>query len=80
MTTRISSRGQTVVPASIRERHHLNSESRLAWIDEGETIRVIPISAKNPFGRGMAKDLDLTRALLADRAKERQRERSRRRS
>jgi bifunctional DNA-binding transcriptional regulator/antitoxin component of YhaV-PrlF toxin-antitoxin module len=80
MTTRISSRGQTVVPAPIRERHHLNSQSRLAWIDEGETIRVIPISAKNPFGRGIAKDLDLTRALLADRAKERKRERSRRRS
>jgi bifunctional DNA-binding transcriptional regulator/antitoxin component of YhaV-PrlF toxin-antitoxin module len=80
MTTRISSRGQTVIPAKLRARHHLTKQSRLAWIDEGETIRVIPLSAKNPYGRGIAKDLDLSRALLAERAKERTRERSRRSS
>lgn len=80
MTTTISSRGQTVVPSEIRERHHLTKQSRLAWIDDGETIRVIPLSAKNPFGRGIAKDLDLSRTLLTERAKERKRERSRRRS
>ena len=81
MTTTISSRGQTVIPAAIRARHHLTKQSRLAWIDDGETIRVVPLSAtKNPFGRGIAKDLDLSRALMADRAKERKRERGRRRS
>src|ERR1700730_6871246 len=79
ITTTISSRGQTVIPAKIRARHHLTEQSRLAWIDEGKTIRVVPLSAKNPYGRGIAKDLDLSRALLADRAKERERERSRRR-
>ena len=61
-------------------RHHLTEQSRLAWIDDGKTIRVIPLSKKNPFGRGIARDLDLSRALLADRAKERERERRRRRS
>jgi AbrB family looped-hinge helix DNA binding protein len=81
MTTTISSRGQTVIPAEIRARHHLTEQSRLAWIDDGETIRVVPLSAaKNRFGRGIAKDLDLSRALLADRARERERERRRRRS
>ncbi len=80
MTTTVSSRGQTVIPAAIRARHHLTEQSRLAWIDDGETIRVIPLSAKNPFGRGIAKDLDLSRALLADRTKERELERRRRRS
>lgn len=81
MTTTISSRGQTVIPAEIRARHHLTEQSRLAWIDDGKIIRVVPLSAgKNPFGRGSAKDLDLSRALLADRAKERKRERNRTRS
>jgi AbrB family looped-hinge helix DNA binding protein len=81
MTTTISSRGQTVIPAEIRARHHLTEKSRLAWIDDGQTIRVIPLSAsRNPFGRGIAKDLDLSRSLLANRAKERARERRRRRS
>ncbi len=81
MTTTVSSRGQTVIPAEIRARHHLTEQSRLAWIDDGKIIRVVPLSAtRNPFGRGAAKDLDLSRALLADRAKERERERRHRRS
>jgi AbrB family looped-hinge helix DNA binding protein len=81
MTTTISSRGQTVIPAEIRARHHLTEQSRLAWIDDGQTIRVVPLAAgANKYGRGIAKDLDLARALRADRAEERRRERSRRRS
>jgi AbrB family looped-hinge helix DNA binding protein len=81
MTTTISSRGQTVIPAEIRARHHLTEQSRLAWIDDGQTIRVVPLAAgANKYGRGIATDLDLARALRADREKERRRERSRRRS
>ena len=81
MTTTISSRGQTVITAEIRARHHLTEQSRLAWIDDGQTIRVVPLAAgANKYGRGIAKDLDLARALRADRAEERRRERSRRRS
>jgi AbrB family looped-hinge helix DNA binding protein len=78
MTTTISSRGQTVVPAEIRQRHHLTEQSRLAWIDEGETIRVIPLSAKNPFGRGIAKGMKLWEGILKDRIEERKRARARR--
>ena len=77
MTTTISSRGQTVIPAEIRARHHLTEQSRLAWIDDGQTIRVVLLAAgANKYGRGIAKDLDLARALRADRAEERRRERS----
>jgi hypothetical protein len=68
-----------VVPAAIRERHHLTEQSRLAWIDEGETIRVIPLSARNPYGRGIAKGMKLWEGILKDRAEERKRARSRRR-
>ena len=67
MTTTISSRGQTVIPAEIRARHHLTEQSRLAWIDDGQTIRVVPLAAgANKYGRGIAKDLDLARALRAE--------------
>ncbi len=79
MTTRISSRGQTVIPAKIRARHHLTKQSRLAWIDEGETIRVIPLSAKNPYGRGIAKGMKLWEGILKGRTEERKRARARRR-
>jgi len=80
MTTTISSRGQTVVPAEIRTRHHLTEQSRLAWIDEGETIRVVPLSAKNPYGRGLAKGMKLWEGILKDRTEERKRARAGRRS
>jgi bifunctional DNA-binding transcriptional regulator/antitoxin component of YhaV-PrlF toxin-antitoxin module len=79
MTTTISSRGQTVVPAKIRARHHLTEQSRLAWIDEGETIRVVPLSARNPYGRGIAKGMKLWEGILKDRTEERKRARARRR-
>ena len=79
MTTTVSSRGQTVIPAEIRQRHALTEQSRLAWIDDGRTIRVVPLPARgNKYGRGIAKDLNLSEVLLAERAKERKRERSRR--
>jgi bifunctional DNA-binding transcriptional regulator/antitoxin component of YhaV-PrlF toxin-antitoxin module len=81
MTTTVSSRGQTVIPAEIRQRHALTEQSRLAWIDDGQTIRVVPLPAQgNKYGRGIAKDLNLSEALLAERARERKRERSRRSS
>ena len=81
MTTAISSRGQTVIPAEIRARHHLTEQSRLAWIDDGHTIRVVPLAAgSNKYGRGIAKDLDVACAIRADRAEERRRKRSRRHS
>lgn len=80
MTTTISSRGQTVIPAEIRARHHLTEQSRLAWIDDGETIRVVPLSARNPFGRGVAKGMKLWEGILKDRTAERKRARARRRT
>lgn len=43
MQTTITSRGQTVVPAKIRRDHHLTPQTKLAWIDDGETIRVVPL-------------------------------------
>lgn len=43
MKTTVTSRGQTVVPAKIRKAHEIDTRTRLEWIDDGRTIRVIPI-------------------------------------
>lgn len=76
MTTTVSSRGQTVIPAEIRKRHALTEQSRLAWIDDGQTIRVVPLPAGgNPYGRGIAKGMKLGESLLKDRVEERKRAR-----
>ena len=44
MQTMISKRGQTVVPAVLRRKHKIEAGDRLVWIDDGETIKVVPVS------------------------------------
>lgn len=75
MRSTITARGQTVVPAPIRERFRLGPSTRLEWIVESDgTIRVVPVDgdpvqAYRGSGAGGS-----TARLLADRSRERQRE------
>ena len=46
MKTTVTSRGQAVVPAKIRKDHQIGSRTQLEWIDDGETIRVVPLPAE----------------------------------
>ncbi len=76
MQTTLSRRGQTVVPAAIRKRHQLLDGDRLAWVDEGETIKVVPIPADPVRAlKGMAKGERLVQELMKYRKEERARER-----
>ena len=75
METIISRRGQTVSPAEIRKRHNMKDGDQLVWIDDGQTIRVIPVPADPVaalYGRGEGQGL--TRKLLEERAKDRYKE------
>ncbi len=78
METIVSRRGQTVVPAAIRLRHKIKDGDHLVWIDDGEIIRVIPVPADAIaalYGRG--KGEGLTKKLLEERAKDREKENAR---
>jgi bifunctional DNA-binding transcriptional regulator/antitoxin component of YhaV-PrlF toxin-antitoxin module len=76
MNTLVSSRGQTVVPSELRRKFGLRARSKLAWIDDGNSMRVVPVAtADGPYGRGAAKGLGLSAGLRAARKKERARER-----
>lgn len=44
MQTTITKCGQTVIPASIRKRYQIQKGDYLVWIDNRDTIRVIPAS------------------------------------
>jgi AbrB family looped-hinge helix DNA binding protein len=73
MRSTITSRGQTVIPAAIRERFSLTPAQRLEWIVEADgSIRVVPVdpSPVKAF-RGMGRVGSSTQRLLADREAER---------
>jgi AbrB family looped-hinge helix DNA binding protein len=75
MQTAVTKRGQTVIPAPIRKRYHIQAGDYLMWIDDGETIRVIPI-ARDPIRalRGSGRGEHLVERLLAARQADRRHE------
>jgi AbrB family looped-hinge helix DNA binding protein len=76
MRSTITSRGQTVIPAAIRERFDLGPSCRLEWFVEGDgSIRVVPVKS-DPIEafRGAGRGGSVTR-LLSERALDRGRER-----
>lgn len=62
----ITARGQTVVPAAIRNQFHLGPSDRLEWILDNGSIRVVPVRA-NPVEafRGQGKGGATARLLAA---------------
>jgi AbrB family looped-hinge helix DNA binding protein len=75
MQTLITRRGQTVVPAAIRKQHDIQEGDWLVWIDDGYTIKVIPIPA-DPIRalRGHGRGQKLVETLLQSRQEDRGRE------
>lgn len=72
MLTTVTVRGQTVVPAKIRRDHQIDTRTRLQWIDDGHTIRVVPVP-RDPVqaAKGLTKGLGAR--LLQERERERRR-------
>ena len=73
MRSTITSRGQTVIPAAIRDRFSLGPSKRLEWIVEADgSIRVLPVdpSPVKAF-RGTGKRGGSTHRLIAEREAER---------
>jgi AbrB family looped-hinge helix DNA binding protein len=75
MESAVTRRGQTVIPAPIRKRYHIEHGDRLVWLDEGGVIRVVPVAADPVEGlRGAVKGGRLLDALLESRRRDRERE------
>ena len=75
MDTAVTQKGQTVVPAKIRKRYGIAEGSRLVWLDDGKSIKVVPVTSdpvKSLRGRGKGKKLSAR--LLEERERERERE------
>ncbi|MBM9535472.1 AbrB/MazE/SpoVT family DNA-binding domain-containing protein [Desulfobulbus alkaliphilus] len=71
MRSTITTRGQTVIPAEIRKRFHLDPSRQLEWIGEDGNIKVLPV-AEDPIEafRGRGKGGSTTR-LMNERRRDR---------
>ncbi|MCP9915808.1 AbrB/MazE/SpoVT family DNA-binding domain-containing protein [Cyanobium sp. ATX 6F1] len=72
MRSTITARGQTVIPAAIRQRFALGPSQRLEWSVESDgTIRVVPVdpSPVQAF-RGQGKQGGAVARLLAERRRD----------
>jgi len=76
MTTTLSERGQTAVPAAIRAKFGLRPGQKIEWADDGKVIHLLPVPEDPVKGfRGSLKR-NLNRPLMKYRKKERKRERA----
>jgi bifunctional DNA-binding transcriptional regulator/antitoxin component of YhaV-PrlF toxin-antitoxin module len=75
MKTKLTKRGQTVVPAQIRRRFNLGKSSTLQWMIEGDLITVLPIP-DNPAQamKGALKGQISFGEFMADRQRDREME------
>ncbi|HEV8717897.1 MAG TPA: AbrB/MazE/SpoVT family DNA-binding domain-containing protein [Candidatus Binatia bacterium] len=72
MRTTLTEQGRTIVPAQIRKDHRLRAPMQLEWIDDGETIRVVPVPPDSiRAAKGYTKGLH--QRLMRERKWERRR-------
>lgn len=74
MKTTLSERGQTAVPAVIREKFGMKPGQQIEWVEDGKAIHLLPVP-ENPIKHFRGSSRGLTSALLSHRKKERARER-----
>lgn len=74
MRTRVTKRGQVSVPSEVRKKLKIGPNTKLEWVVEGNTARVIPIPP-DPLRafRGSGKK-GMVKRLLRDRRLDQQRE------
>lgn len=75
MKAKVTTRGQVSIPAEIRKRFNIESDSKVEWVIEGNVIKVIPLpkDAIAAFkGRGTKRYS--TEQLIKDRRSERGKE------
>lgn len=77
MKTKLTKRGQTVVPSEIRKRFHLDEASTLQWMVEGDIITMLPIP-KNPVEtlKGAIKGQVSFKEFMDDRRSDRDMEKT----
>ncbi len=75
MKATVTTRGQVSIPSKIRKQFNIEPESKIEWLIEGNTIKVIPLP-KDPVAafRGRGKGIYSVSKLIKERKEERRKE------
>ena len=75
ITSKVTSKGQIVIPKKIRDKYGIHSSTSIHWIEKKEGILMIP-DEEDPISaaRGMLKGSGILRAYLKDKKREKEKE------
>jgi AbrB family looped-hinge helix DNA binding protein len=75
MKAKVTTRGQVSIPSEIRKKFNIEPESKVEWIIEGETIKVVPLPKDTIAAfKGRGEKKYTSQHLIKDRGVERKKE------
>ena len=71
-TSKVTTKGQIVIPKKIREKYGIHPSTPIKWIEKKEGIMMVPVT-EDPIiaARGMLKGARVLKAYLKEKKKER---------
>ena len=78
MSSKVTSKGQVVIPKKLREKYGIRSATAIRWIEKDQGILMVPES-EDPIlaARGMLKGSGILKAYLKEKKREKQKENKR---
>ncbi len=75
MQSKVTSKGQVVIPKPIRERYGINTATTVFWVEKGEGVLLVPdVEDTIVTARGMFKRSGMLKKLLEEKAADKARE------
>ncbi len=78
MASKVTSKGQVVIPKKLREKYGIRSATAVRWIEKDQGILMVPES-EDPIlaARGMLEGSGILKAYLKEKRREKQKENKR---
>jgi len=78
ISSRVTSKGQVVIPKKLREKYGIRTDTAIRWIEKDQGILIVPES-EDPIvaARGMLKGSGIMKAYLQEKKRDKRRENKR---
>ncbi|MFC1505013.1 AbrB/MazE/SpoVT family DNA-binding domain-containing protein [Thermodesulfobacteriota bacterium] len=75
MSSKVTSKGQIVIPKQIRKKYGIHTSTKIHWIEKDEGILMVP-DTEDPIlaARGMLQGTELLNAYIKEKALDKKRE------